>query len=86
MTAIPSRQDLLAALDDPDPVNPLALQIAAALDSYGAALNEQARRAGAVPETLVLATPTTEIEAFAFELFTSQITNLGVRVRIKGDS
>lgn len=86
MTAIPSRQDLLAALDDPDPANPLTLQIAAALDSYGAALNEQARRAGAVPETLVLATPTTEIETFAFELFTSQITNLGVRVRIKGDS
>jgi hypothetical protein len=86
VTAVPSRQELLAAIDDPDATNPLALNIVALLDGYTAALNAQARRAGAIPETVILAAPNTEIEAFALELFTSHITSMGVRVEIKGDS
>ena len=86
MTAVPNRQALLDALNDPDPHNPLARQIEAALDACGAALNDQARRAGAVPQTLVLPLPVTEVEAFAIEVFANDLANLGVRVKIQSHS
>ena len=38
-----------------------------------------------MPDPLVLPAPKTEIEAFALELFTREITAAGTRVRIKGD-
>ncbi len=86
MTAIPSRNDLIAAINDPDPANPLARQIEAAFTEFGEALNEQARRAHAVPTTLVLSVPRTEVEAFALELFTREIARMGVRVQVKADN
>lgn len=83
MHHVPTRAELLAALDDPDDRNPLAAQIAAVIASYGNALAEQANRAGAVPQPLILPMPTTELEAFALELFTEDIRMMGIRISLQ---
>jgi len=80
MHHVPTRAELLAALDDPNPDNPLAVAIGNVLASYAIELNQQADRAGASPNPLVLPTPQTEIEAFALELFTEEMRGAGIRV------
>jgi hypothetical protein len=80
MHHVPTRAELLAALDDPNSGNPLATAIAAVITSYGNALADQANRAGAFPNPLVLPTPQTELEAFALELFTEEIRGAGIRI------
>lgn len=82
MTAIPSRAGLLAALEDPDPMNPLAAGIVAACDGYARSLEQQAIRVGRKPESIVLAKPVTEVEAFALELFMQQLGGSGIRVTL----
>ena len=84
MTAVPSRSELIAALNDPDPNNPLSGAIAHAIERYTAALSEQTQRAGQFLETLVLRPPDTEIEAFALEVFLEQIAQMGIRVVLRG--
>jgi hypothetical protein len=86
MTAIPTRADMLAALADPDPANPLAAAIGAAIMAFGDALNTQVERAGAIPDAVILPAPSTEIEAFALELFIRELSGTGIRVKIKCDS
>lgn len=80
MKRIPTRVEMLAALDDPNPANPLAVAIADCIASYGAQLNEQARRAGEWPNPLKLQSPRTELESFALELFTAELAKSGIRV------
>jgi hypothetical protein len=86
MTAIPTRADMLAALADPDPANPLAAAIGAAIMAFGDALNTQVERAGAIPDAVILPAPSTEIEAFALDLFVQELSGTGIRVKIKCDS
>jgi hypothetical protein len=83
---IPTRAEILAAMNDPDPANPLAAAIGAAIMAFGDALNAQVERAGAIPDPVVLPAPTTEIEAFALELFVQELSGTGIRVKIQGDS
>ena len=82
----PTRAELIAALDDPDPANPLAQAVAACVSAYADELNNQASCRGAWPNPLVLPAPATEVEAFALELFMQQMIASNIRVRIKGDS
>jgi hypothetical protein len=86
MTAIPTRAELVAALADPDPANPLAAAIGAAIMAFGDALNTQVERAGAIPDPFLLPAPTTEVEAFALDVFVRELSGTGTRVKIKGDS
>jgi hypothetical protein len=83
---IPTRAEMLVAMNAPDPANPLAAAIGAAIMAFGDALNTQVERAGAIPDPVVLPAPTTEIEAFALELFVQELSGTGIRVKIKGDS
>ena len=85
-TAPLTRDELIAALDDPDPANPLARAVADCISAYAAELDIHASRIGAWPDQLVLPAPATEVEAFAFELFMQQMAASNLRVRIKGDS
>lgn len=57
MHDIPTRAELLAALDDPNPENPVTTAIAAVITSYESALAEQVSRAGGWPNPLVLPMP-----------------------------
>lgn len=86
MPAQPTRAELLAALNDPDPANPLAVAIAQTLERYTQQLAKQAGRKGAWHNPLVVPAPATEIEAFALELFMKEMDASGIRVRLKGDS
>ena len=86
MPAQPTRAQLLAALNDPDPANPLAVAVSETLERYTKQLAEQASRNGAWPNPLMLPAPATEIEAFALELFMKEMTASGITVRLKGDS
>jgi hypothetical protein len=85
-TTPPTRDELIAALGDPDPANPLARAVAACISAYAAELDDQASRIGAWPDPLVLPAPATEVEAFAFELFVQQMAASNIGIRIKGDS
>jgi hypothetical protein len=85
MSAIPTRAEMFAAIRDANTDNPLAAAIAAAISAYGDALNEQAHRAGAIPDPIVLPKPTTEIEAFALELFVNELSMSGARVVVRDD-
>ena len=86
MTRVPpTRAELLAALEDHNIDNPLAVAISAVIASYANALNQQASRASAIPNPVVLPMPQTELEAFALELFTEEIRSLGIRIILKTD-
>jgi hypothetical protein len=80
MHHVPTRAELLAALDDPNPGNPLAVAIAETLAGYAKQLADQAKRAGAWPNPVVLPAPATELEVFALELFTEEIRGAGIRI------
>jgi len=79
----PTRQQLIDALEDPDPANPLAIKIAAALDRLSHEFAAQAKSAGAFPKVFSVAMPSDEIQNFALELFTKQIAAEGVQVAIR---
>ena len=82
MHHVPTRAELLAALDDPSSGNPLTTAIAAVITFYQNALADQAARAGAFPNPLVLPVPQTELEAFALELFTEEMRSSGIRITL----
>lgn len=77
---VPTRAELLAAVDDPDPRNPLAIAIADVIARYADELSLQADLCNGMPNPVVLPVPETEIEAFALELFTADIAALGIRI------
>jgi hypothetical protein len=49
MHDVPTRAEMLAAHDDSNPGNPLAIAIAAAMAAYGDVLADQSNRAGTFP-------------------------------------
>lgn len=85
-TAIPTRAELAAALDDPDPANPLARALAAALEAYTAAFETSVSRAGGFKGAIVVPAPKTEVEAFALEILSREFSAVGIRIKLKGDS
>ena len=85
MQAVPTRAELLAAVEDHDPGNPLGVAIAVAVASYANMLGEQAER-HAILHTVMLPMPSNEIEDFAIELFVSELAAMGMHVSFQGDS
>lgn len=83
--APPTRAELLAALEDHNPDNPLAVAIGAVIASYANELNQQTSRAGAIPYPVILPMPQTELEAFALELFSEEIRSMGIHITLKTD-
>lgn len=84
MTRVPpTRAELLAALEDHNVDNPLAVAISAVIASYANELNQQASRAGAIPNPVILPMPQTELEAFALELFSEEIRSVGIQISLK---
>ncbi len=81
----PSREEMLAALTDPDLTNPLAAAIAAVITTYGALLREQAKHEDALPKLFLVPRPRNEIEMFACEAFTREVALLGLNVKIRSD-
>lgn len=86
MNRNPSHEQILLALDDPKPDNAIALELARCLNSYSRALDQQSQRANGYPNPLRLAAPSNSIEAFALEMFKKELTDIGVRVVLTGDS
>jgi hypothetical protein len=86
MNKQPSRAEIIAALNDPNP-NPLADSIADAIAKYSRAFADEATRRGGLKH-IRLPAPTTEVEAVAFELFVEQIKAEipSASIKIKGDS
>ena len=85
MHAVPTRAELLAAVEDHDPGNSLGVEIAVAVASYANILGEQAE-CKKVVHTVVLPMPHTETEAFALELFSTELAAMGIHVIIKGNT
>jgi hypothetical protein len=83
---LPTRQQMIEAMADPNTANPLAAEIAAAITAYADDLANQAERQRAMPNPLLLSAPRTDVEAFALELFTKEITAAGIRVKIRNTS
>jgi len=84
MKHIPTRNELMTAMNDPDATNPLAFEVASALVAFTDQFAEQTDQQGQLPAPFVVAMPETEIQAYALELFTKEITRLGVKVIFKG--
>lgn len=84
MTRVPpTRAELIAAIADANPANPLAAAIGAVITSYGVELDNHAKRAGSLPVPILLSAPHTEIEAFALELVVNELSAMGGRVQIR---
>ena len=83
MHQVPTRAAMIDAITQGDQWHPLALDITVAIRSFGDALALQSRRACGIPDPVILASPRTEVEAFALELFLLETANTGLRVTLK---
>jgi len=83
MKHIPTRDELITAMNDPDATNPLAFEVATALVAITDQFAEQTDQQGQLPAPFIAAMPETEIQAYALELFTSEISRLGVKIVFK---
>jgi hypothetical protein len=63
------------ALTDPDPANPIAVEVARLIDGYVANFRAHVERLGRIPETILRATPRSPIEAVAMRLTTEMISD-----------
>jgi hypothetical protein len=86
MTLPPSRAEILAALQDPNP-HPLADRVADALDALARSFSDEAARGGSL-EHIRLPAPTNEVEGVALELFMQQVREEmpHANITIRGDS
>jgi hypothetical protein len=69
----PTRQDIEAALADPNPNNQLAKQVAAAIAAYAEHFQEAVRRQGGFDQPIRLPEPRNAVESKAFELFMAEL-------------
>ena len=65
--------EIMAALNDPDPGNPIALEVARLIASYGENFRAHVDRLGRIPERILHIKPQTAIEAVAMRLTTEAI-------------
>lgn len=68
----PTREEIIAALEDPSP-NPLAEAVAAAIARYSAEFAESVTRNGGFAKPVRLAAPANDIERAAFDLFVQEL-------------
>jgi hypothetical protein len=63
----------MAALDDPDPGNPIAVEVARLIEGYTENFRAHVERLGYIPDSFLRAKPQTAIEAVAMRLTTEAI-------------
>ena len=65
-----------AALNDPDPNNPVVIAIAARLEALTAILKETTERQQALPHEITIGRPATALDAVVIELFCKTLADL----------
>lgn len=63
------RAAIIAALEDPDPDNPIAKEIAAKFDALTKVLEEACGKLGEMPETIRFAKPASALDEIVIALF-----------------
>ena len=63
----------MAALNDPDPGNPIAVEVARLMEGYGENFRAQVERLGYFPSDILHVKPQSAIEAVAMRLTTGAI-------------
>ena len=64
---------VMAALDDPDPGNPIAVEVARLIEGYTENFRAHVERLGYIPDSFLRVKPQTAIEAVAMRLTTEAI-------------
>ena len=77
----PTREEVIAALEDPSP-NPLAEAVAAAISRYSDEFAENVNRNGGWARPIRLTAPGNEIERAAFDLFVRELKTSAPAVTI----
>jgi hypothetical protein len=67
---------VMAALDDPDPANPIAIEVARLIDGYTSNFKQHVDRLGHIPADILRIKPRWPIEAVAMRLTTEIIREL----------
>ena len=65
--------EVLAALDDPNTANPIAVEVARLIEGYTESFRAHVERLGYIPDSFLRAKPQTAIEAVAMRLTTEAI-------------
>lgn len=65
--------EVMAALNDPDPANPIAVEVARLISGYVENFRAHVERLGYIPGTFLRLRPQTAIEAVAMRLTTETI-------------
>jgi hypothetical protein len=78
----PTRQDIEAALADPNPHNQLAKQVAAAIVAYANHFQEAVERQGGFDQPIRLPEPRDTVESKAFELFMAELRKSAPGARV----
>ena len=67
---------VIAALQDPDPANPIAIEVARLLDAYTRNFQAHVQRLGRIPPDILHMKPRWPIEAVAMRLLTEEIREI----------
>ena len=65
--------ETMAALNDPNPGNPIAVEVARLIEGYTENFRAHVERLGPIPASVLIAKPQTAIEAVAMRLTTEAI-------------
>lgn len=68
-----TKDEVLAALDDPDKQNPICQELSRLIAGYTANFSEHVKRIGYIPDTILRVRPSCPIEAVAMQLTTDNI-------------
>ncbi len=68
-----TEQAVLAALDDPDPANPIACEIARLVTAYTRNIQDRVERIGYIPADILRVKPRWPIEVVAMQLTTEAV-------------
>jgi hypothetical protein len=68
-----SEAEIMAALNDPDPRNPIAVEVARLIEGYTENFRAHVERLGYIPDSFLHVKPQTPIEAVAIRLTTEAI-------------
>jgi hypothetical protein len=68
-----SAEAITAALQDPDPANPIAIEVARLIDGYTSNFHAHVQRLGRIPSAILSTKPRWPIEAIAMHLTTEEI-------------
>jgi hypothetical protein len=79
-----SEAQVMQALDDPDPANPIAVEIARLVEGYAANFKEHVERLGYMPADILRLKGRWPIEAVAMRLMTETIKDQLAHLSQKG--